>query len=79
LRSIDRRDRCESLPKPLYFDASKYSASVRYAKPLAPGPLEQRVVDVGDVLHVLDPHAVGLEKPDEDVEHREREGVAHVP
>src|SRR5256714_8521603 len=35
LRSIDRRDRCESLPKPLYFDASKYSASVRYAYPLA--------------------------------------------
>ena len=46
---------------------------------VAPGSLEQRIVDVRDVLHVLHALPVGLEKSHQHVEHGKRERVAHVP
>jgi len=40
--------------------------------------LEQRVIDVGDVLHITDAHARSLDEPHQDIERAERERVAHV-
>ena len=40
--------------------------------------LEQWIVDVGHVLNIFHAHPGRLDKPDEHVEHREGEGVAHV-
>ena len=40
--------------------------------------LEERIVDVGDVLDVLHARAVCLEKPDEHVEHGEGERMTHM-
>ena len=46
---------------------------------VAPRALEQRVIDVRDVLHVFHPHAVGFQESHQHVEDRESEGVSHVP
>ena len=43
-----------------------------------PSPLEQGVVNVGDVLDVGDFHPTGLGEADEDIEGQERKGVAEV-
>ena len=46
--------------------------------PIAGRALQDRFVDVGDVLDVADPTARGLQVTDEHVEHQERAGVTEV-